>query len=419
MVVDNGLFLHVAQKISEQYGRTLYFNHWETCMPKISSAIIGDGFDGLEKCESIWDEISGVDLFCFLDVGQGALQRYLRSIGKVVWGHNGGDELETDRGLFLRTIKSLGMDCPKYATIKGLTNLSIHLKDKKDKYVKTSKFRGDFETFHWRSWREDESTLDEYAFKLGPAKEFPVFYVLDPIETDIEDGVDSYCIDGKFPKTVMHGIEMKDKSYLCSVQDSSEIDPRVWQANENFSPILKRYGYRGFFSSEVRVSGDKGYFIDPTCRCGSPPSQVMTELFSNLGEIIWQGANGNLIEPDPAAKFGVQALLTVPRDCDEWIVMDIPDSIRQWTKCGFASEINGRICEPPHEIGTMAGWLVAIGDTIKEAIDNLKAHAKELPGGADCDVDSLAKALIEMETAKDEGIKFTGSEIPDPSSVID
>lgn len=417
--VDNGLFIPVAQKLGEQFKHVYYWSPNDRCMTKIADSIVGDGFETIERVESLWDVYNEVDLWMFPDIGFGGLQKHLVAEGKSVWGHHGGDVLETNRGLFLKTLKRLSMDVPHYEVIKGLTNLRLHLKDLEDKYVKASKWRGDFETMHWRSFREDESTLDEHAYKLGPAKELVTFYVLDPIETDIEDGTDSYCIDGKFPKTVMHGIERKDKSYLCSIQPMLDIDERVRNVNDKFGPVLADYGYRGFFSTEVRISGDKGYFIDPTARCGSPPSQVMTELFSNLGEIVWAGANGGLVEPEPSAAFGVQALLTVDRDEHEWIVMDIPESIRQWVKCGFAAEIDGRICEPPHALGNMAGWLVATGDTIKEAIANLKEHAAELPDGVDCDVDSIAKLLQEAEAAKEEGIEFTNQEIPEPSIVID
>jgi len=355
----------------------------------------------------------------FPDVGFGGLQRELISQGFPVWGHHGGDVIETNRGLFLKTLEDVGMQVPGYKVIQGLTALREHLRDLEDKWIKISKWRGDWETLHWRDWSHDESTLDCYAYQLGPAKDLIKFYVFDSIETDIEDGIDTYCIDGEFPSVVMHGCEMKDKGYVCSVQELSDIDKRVSIVNERFSPILKQYGYRGFFSSEVRIKDDLSYFIDPTCRSASPPSQVMVELFENIGEIIWRGANGECIDPLPTAQFGVQVLMSIDRDKNEWAVMDIPDSIRQWVKCGFSCEINGRVCIPPHQCENMIGWLVATGDTIDEAIKNLKDYAEELPEGVDCDVYSIAHIMKEMQTAKEEGIDFSDHKIPDPSSVID
>jgi hypothetical protein len=417
-VVDHGLFLPIAQKLAEQYKQVFYWSPHERMMPRLEEGVIGDGFRNLTKVNDIWRIKSQCDLFVFPDVGFSGLQNELISQGFPVWGHHGGDVIETNRGLFLETLDEVGMEVPGYEVIQGMTNLQSHLRDQKDKWIKISKWRGDWETLHWRDWSHDESTLDCYAYQLGPMKEMIKFYVFDSIDTDIEDGIDTYCIDGKFPSVVMHGMECKDKSYLCSIQSLEDVDERVSVVTEKFGPVLGRYGYRGFFSCEVRIKDDKSFFIDPTCRAASPPSQVMTELFGNLGEIIWHGANGECVDPEPAAQFGVQALLTIDRQKNEWEVMDVPDSIRQWVKCGFACEIDGRICIPPHQCENMVGWLVATGDSIGGAIDNLKDHCGELPDGVNCDVDSLAKLLDEAQKAEGEGIELTDDKIPEPSSVL-
>lgn len=425
-VIDHGLFLPIAQTLAEQYKHVYWWSPWDTGFPKVAEGIVGDGFKNITRVTDIWRVKKKCDLFVCPDVGFGGLQQELVSQGFPVWGHHGADELETDRGLFLETLDELGMPTPKYEVIMGITNLKLHLKEETDKYIKVSKWRGDWETLHWRDWSHDESVLDGYAYRFGPAKELIKFYVFDSIDTDIEDGIDTYCIDGQWPETVMHGMECKDRSYLCSVQPMSDIDERVKVVNEKFGPVLASYGYRGFFSSEVRIKDDESFFIDPTCRAASPPSQVMTELFANLGEIIWHGANGELVKPemstivdsDEPAQFGVQALIKSERDCDEWEVLDIPGEMRKWVKCGFACEIKGKLCIPPHPLGGMIGWLVAIGSTMSEAIDNLKKYQGELPDGLHCDVDSLANLLKEAETAKEEGIEFTEQQLPEPSEVI-
>lgn len=416
-VVDHGLFLPIAQKLSEQYKQVFYWSPWDEVAPKIERGIIGDGFDNLIRVNDIWRVKHECDLFVFPDIGFGGLQAELISQGFPVWGHNGADELETNRGLFLKTLEQQEMDVPKYAAIKGMTSLKEHLVDKEDKWIKVSKWRGNWETLHWRSWIEDEALLDLQSYRLGPAKELITFYVFDSIDSDIEDGVDTYFV-GDFPKTVLHGLEAKDKGYLCAVQPASEISEKVWIANEMLASVLPKYQYRGAVSTEVRIADDKSYFIDPTLRFGSPPSQVMTEIFSNFGEIIAAGADGELVEPEPAAKFGVQAALTIDRENDEWASIRVPDDIKQWVKCGFACEINGTIWAPPHDLKNMIGYLVAIGDSPSEAIDNLKSHRDELPDGICCSVESLASLLAETDKAEAEGIHFPG-EMPEPSEVIE
>jgi hypothetical protein len=417
-VVDKGLFLPIAQKLGEQFKKVYYWTPWDDCMPKLERGVIGDGFSTIERVKDIWTIKDKCDLFVFCDVGFSGLQKELISQGFPVWGHHGADELETQRGLFLEQLKELGMLVPKYEKVVGLTALREHLRDEEDKWIKVSRWRGDWETLHWRDWEHDESTLDGYAYRFGPLKDSIIFYVFDSIETDIEDGIDAYCIDGQFPQTVIHGLEWKDRSYLCSIQPMRDVDERVTLVPEKFGPVFRDYGYRGFFSCEVRIKDNNSYFIDPTCRAGSPPSQVMIELIGNLGDVVWQGANGVLVEMEPTAQFGVQALIKTDRDPCDWEVIDVPNSIKQWTKFGFACEVNGKICIPPHPLGGMLGWLVATGDSIEEAIDNLKEYRQELPDGLECDVDSIANLLKEAETAKEEGIEFTDGKLPKPEIVL-
>lgn len=315
-VIDNGLFLPVARRLARDFKQVFYYAPCERSFPTVAQCMIGDGFPDIERVTSPWGIKNEVDLWVFPDVGFGELQMELVEQGKLVWGSRKADEIEISRGKFLTELFETGLPMPNYRKIRGLTALREHLKEQQDKYVKISRFRGDMETLHFRSWGEDEPTLDAIAVKFGPLKEQIPFYVFDAIDTDIEDGVDAYCIDGQFPSLCIHGMEAKDKAFLGAIQQFDDLPKEVRVVNEEFGPVLAKYGYRGFFSTEVRITKDgESYFIDPTCRAGSPPSQCMAELFSNFSSIVWEGAHGNLIDPDPYAKFGVQGLVSVPRRC--------------------------------------------------------------------------------------------------------
>lgn len=769
------IFLPVALKLAEQYKKV----YWTSPSNRdtVKEGTIGDGFDNIERVDSVWDVKKDCDLFAFMDIGLSGEQLELESQGFPVWGSRKGDSLEINRGKFLSTIKSLGLDVPKYVQLRGLTSLREHLKSKNDKWVKVdSKWRGDCETFHWRDWDQDETTLDIIAVKLGPVKDLMMFYVFDTIETDIEDGIDTFCIDGRLPAMCAHGMELKNcydsktevltdtgwklfmdldgsesvltlnisnsryykveyqkptdyirdvytgkmlslesdnysllvtpnhnllmqvntqgtnrakvtwkgtdgvfrtfrqgtrnrklvrasdidfskwqsmpwptsgyfsgagklrprfvfggirvntrqfarflglylsegwtngkrivvaqkkyclevesvlkdcsfrysksnnrgctnyaisnrplasylfqfgkssdkhvprwlkmadwrvideflhwycvgdgsflwcekqtrgkrttrvsrrystisrqmaddiqelmakrgrqsiiaetaangkpkfvitervvqhknyvlpqhskwvdysgeifcvtvpnhiilvrrngkplwcgnSAYLGTMAKLSDIPEEVRRAAEAFAPVLGEFGYRGFFSTEVRIAGDKSYFTDPTLRAGSPPSQVLTELFANLGEIIWAGANGECIDPEPAAKFGAQVLLKAGGSRDAWSVVSIPDKIKQWVKCGGSCQVDGRIGIPPDEAnGSDIGWLVAIGDTITGLIETLQEHAKALPDGITCDLTSLAELIEEIHEAEAQGMEFTDQRVPEPAIVTE
>lgn len=418
-VVDHGLFLPLAQKLAEQVKRVIYWTPWEEAFPTVKRCVIGDGFEGIERVESIWPVKSEVGLWVFPDIGFAGMQQELEAQGALVWGSRNADELEINRGKFLRTLAQLELPVPEYTAVKGITNLRLHLKDKEDKWLKISKYRGDIETAHWRDWQQDEGLLDFWAFKLGPMREQITFYVLDQIETEVEDGLDTWCVDGQFPKLCIHGMEKKDQSYIGTFQAYADMPEEVTQASNAFASVLKAYGYRNFFSTEVRITAEgESYFIDPTCRMGSPPSQVMTEMIGNLAEILYAGAQGECVEPEPVAQFGVQAILKHKGDRTQWREVELPQSLRQWVKCGFCCEVDGRLAFPPDTCDDI-GWVVATGDSIKEAIGNLREHVEELPDGVCCEFASLADLLKEINEAEKSGMEFTDQPIPNPAVILD
>jgi hypothetical protein len=418
-VVDHGLFLPWADMLSRGFKKVYYHTPWEKSFPKIGDCVIGDGYERIERIDDFFPIIDKIDLFVFPDIGWNGLQLHLEGCGKPVWGSRMGDELEIYREHFMDVVGEVGLSLPKFRKIRGLENLKAFLKDKTDRYLKISKYRGSFETYHWRSWREDEGEMEKWAVKFGPLKNEILFTVVDPIKTEIEDGYDGYCVDGKFPDQAFHGIENKDKGYMCAIQDFDTLPDQIKDVNKAFSKKLEEVRYRNNFSTEVRITEDDFYFIDPTCRLGSPPSQVMAEMLSNWCDIVWHGAHGELVQMKPIAKYGVQTVLNGKSETGCWGIADFPAEIRQWVKCGNTCEVDGRLCFPPaDEPDTMLGWLVGIGDSFQEAIDHLKENCDLLPDGVSTNIQSLVELLQQMDSAEDMDISFGDGERPEPESVI-
>lgn len=420
-VLDKGLFLPIARRLARDVKRVNYWSPHERAFPTVKEQI-GDGFEDIVRLESEWDREDQTDLWVCPDIGLSGIQTKLLRDGRVVWGARKGDSLEVQRGKFLKVLANdTDLPVPEYKAITGMTKLREHLKDEEDKWIKISKFRGDWETMHWRSWDEDENTLDHYAVKFGPYREKVIFYVFDPIETQNEDGYDGYNIDGEWPSVCVHGMEAKDKAYIGTIQKFEDLPKELSKVNDAFGPILGNYGYRSFFSTEVRITEDgESYFTDPTCRAGSPPSQVMSELFENYSDIVWQGANGNLIDPVPAAKFGIQGLLKLKGDRSGWSGMELPDELDQWIKCGGCVKEGGKLWFPPDDSNSNdVGWLVAVGDTIEETIETLRTYGDALPDGASCEFSALADLLKQIKDAEAEGMTFTDQEVPEPSIIIE
>jgi hypothetical protein len=197
-----------------------------------------------------------------------------------------------------------------------------------------------------------------------------------------------------------------------------DIAEPVRMVNELFGPVLDRYGTQGPFSTEVRLVGDDPYFIDSTNRFGSPPSQLQTALITNLPQVIYHGARGELIEPESDDELGAQVLITSDREKEEWLPFDMDPKLRPWVKSAFACEVEGVITIAPNPLENCAGWLVATGDTLEQVIETLKERKALLPEGFDCDLTSLCDLLREMESAKDYGVKIADP-IPEPATVLE
>lgn len=420
-VIDKGIFLPIALRLAREAGHVSYWTPHEKAFPSVKD-IIGDGFEEIERVDSEWQDKENVDCWVFPDVGFAGMQNELLSQDRIVWGSLEVDAIEISRGRFIESLIETSLPVPPYKKVVGMTALREHLVDKQDKFIKVSRFRGDWETLHWRGWGEDEVELDARSVKLGPWKELVNFYVFDKIEAEIEDGCDTFCIDGKFPSRVIHGVECKDRAYLGTFQPYAELPEEVRRVTDAFGPVLARNGYRNFMSSEVRITKEReSFFIDPTLRAGSPPSQVECEMIANLGEIIWRGAQGELVEPEPAAQFGVQALLCVDGGRASWKTLELPDELSQWVKCGFCSRLGDAIVFPPDSEALKGeiGWLVGIGDTPKAAIDHLQKNRELLPCGVSCEYHALAEILKDIEKAEKHDMEFSPQEMPAPAEIMD
>ena len=423
-VIDSGLFLHVAQRLSRDVKKVYYWTPTDMSFQTVRKGCIGDGFAEFERVDDFWVIKHECDFFVFTHIGFSSIQMELKSQGIPTWGPCRADELESSRGKFIEILNRCGLKVPSFKIIRGMEKLRAHLRDEEDKWIKVSRWRHDFETMHWRSWELDGIRLDYFSAKFGSVKNEVTFYVFDTIETDIEIGSDGWFVAGKFPKRIFQGIECKDKSYLINFSNSSDLPKPIKIVNEAITPVLEEYGYAGFISTEIRcVSEDDFYFTDITLRCGSPPSEAMDEMLGNYAELICRGANGECVEPEEAFKFGMQIEVVLNRLPGEWFEVKIPEELERWLKPMFCVKVDGKLCWPPDrenpEMERYAGWIVSTGDTIEECLDNLKTYVDMLPEGLEADVSQMACLFEEAKAAQEAGMETTDDKIPEPSSVVE
>lgn len=400
LIWDNGIFTAMAETLAKHFGRVLYYVPWTSGMPKSNARMIGSGLDGVERVDAPWPFFDDIDLWVFPDVYEPELQEMLVRMGKRVWGCRGGAELESDRPKSKEISKKLGIDIGPYKVVTGLDALRKHLKANDDQWVKISATRGDMETFGAKTYAKVEPRLDELEHTLGAKKKIMQFTVEQGINDAVETGYDGYCIDGKFPKGAMTGVEVKDEAYLMKTVRWNELPEQVRSVDDKLAPALKRYGYRGFISTEVRCTKDgKAYLIDPCCRAGSPPNELYQVMMANMAEAIWHGADGIMIEPEFKAKWGAEVLLISEWADQNWMQVSFPDKIRQFVKLRNFCRIEGEYYVIPQWTGSAEiGAVVALGDTPDQAIENCKKIAEQVEGHLlDKPIDALDVAREQLE----------------------
>ena len=422
-VVDHGRFVHVARTLGEQYAKVFYTTPEERDCPLLREAVIGRGFPEIERVNSVWDVEEECDLVVFPDIGFIAEQRELKRHGTAVWGCGAASLLESDKGVFLEMLANTDLPVAPHRIIKGLTNLSASLMEAEDVYIKIDTFRGDWETLHWTNWKEMEGVIDQYAVRFGCLKESITFYVFDAIDTEVEDGVDAWCVNGQWPNRVLHAIECKDKALIGTMSEFISLPDEVKIVNEVMGPILQKLTDGGAmkFSTEVRITKDKeSFFIDPTCRFGSPPSQGECLLYQNLPDIIYRGAMGEMVEPETKHEFVVQAFVTIDGDRDDWRAIDLDPELDPYLKGGFCLMEEGRLVLTPitEYHSSEVGYLCATGNTMKDSIDNLRELRDMLPSCLKCEFHALADILNEIHEAEASGMPFTKKIVPEPEEIV-
>jgi hypothetical protein len=421
LISDYGTFIDVALKMSEKCKKVYYCSPIDDEYLDIKDCCIGDGLtDKKHRIERV-DEfitpeiIKEVDCFVFPDIGWGGSQRYLRDdCKKAVWGHMGLDSYEVYRTRFIKLLESLGMDIIPWKKIIGLTNLRIHLQKVERKWIKINRYRQNMETWFHRNYAESRDQLDKLAIEFGGLQERVIFVVQDEIECDGEIGYDGWCVMGEYPEASFMGFEKKNELYLGAKKLYKDLPEQVKYVNEKLSPLFKEAGYCDFMATEIRTVGKKSYFIDPTWRMPGQTGDQLLETCTNLPEVIWAGANRELIKPVFESDFAIEATMHHTGDT-EWRTLSVPEEVERWTKLVHYC-IEGEIYLFPPGPNDEVGVLLGVGNTIEKSIEHFKKnyeYFKDEP--INIKMEQMAELLIEAKKAQ---IKLTDKKIPDPKVVL-
>lgn len=406
---DNGLFIDFCATLGKTFKKVYFFMPWVNAFPKSNQYIVGEGIDGIERIHDFFDYVDKADIIIFPDVYMGDLQVYLEKQGKLVWGCRYGEDLELLRDEMKEHMADLGLYVTPWKKVIGLDALRSYLKEHDNVFVKQNTVRGDFESFHSLNYKLIEPVLDELEHSLGAVKLIKEFIVEDAYDNAVETGTDLYTVDGKYPSKIITGCEIKDCGYVSRFLDYDKIDKRLTDFNDAISGTMEQCGYRGFFSTEIRISKDKKpYMLDFTARLGSPPNELYQNVFTNLADIVWYGAKGYVIDPVVEYEYAVEAMIHSSWADKNWQAIFFPEKYRQNIKLRNACKIKGEYYVVPQHVGLPEiGAVVGLGHTLQEAIDMAKKIADTIEGHyIEIKLDSFDRAQEEFDKLEEMGVKI-------------
>lgn len=432
-VYDHGNNVELAIRLAREFRKVNYFKPWSGARPLSNDLCVGDGFENITRIRRFfdWQVLNETDLFVFPEIYDGDLQLDLERRGHRVWGSRHAERYEYNRELFLKTLRQVGLPCPEYEVCRGLGELREFLHDNDDWWVKME-LRGDDETWRHRNFELSRRKLESLAYRFGPIQNELKFVCVKHIESTLEAAYDGFMVtstDGKpqFPKTAFLGYEDKNKSHILTAIDYKDLNHQVSEVNRLFAPKLAEKFFRSAWGTEIKITDDSFLFLDATCRQPSPPGEIIMEMVMNLGEFMWQGSAGKLIELEIEKPFAAQVAMFSSWALGNWETFEkLPKEVRRWVKFYNPCEQNGRVSVVPPQADNPTGFgsesvavVLALGDSIEEAIEGVKEHCEKVQGfdASPC-IESLAETLSRIKAGEKEGIAFA-DEVPEPASVIE
>lgn len=409
LIYDHGTFVSVAERLAKDFGEVKYYSPWKSSFPSKQLTMIGYGLPGVTRVNDFFDHLPSADIVVFPDVSDGDLQLQIEDKYNIpIWGSRKGEEMELSRVGMKEYMKGLDLPVNRYEVVTGINSLRKYLKENNNVWVKVDIFRGDFETFFAKNYRYIESKLDEVEHKLGAVGEITVFLCEDDLPPDdyVELAYDGYTIDGKFPSKIVAGIEIKDLGYIGAFVDYEKLPKSVKDFNTKLTPALKEYGYKNFFHPEIRINSKKvGYMIDLASRFGSPPNEVY-QMYDNFSEIIWEGANGNCIDPISPGKYYMEIIVHSSHAQRNWQNVQFVEKYKDNLKWRNVTVIKGEYQIIPQYIELPEiGAVVAVGKTMQEAKDKIHEICDEIDGYyVETPKESLERAEKEIKKLKSFGI---------------
>lgn len=410
LVVDNGMNVDLARFLGKTYDKVFYFSPWQTDTPFLHDMAIGSGFPEIERVKSWLSKIDDVDIIVFPDLYYAEEQKWLRANGYAVWGSGDAEELELDRVGTKKIMASMKLPVWPYEECEGFDELTDFLEANKDVWVKFSRFRAHFETFHSENIDLSMVKLMGIFNDLLPYRDKAKFLTEKSMDKAFEIAIDTFFCGGRFPSKVLQGIEVKNLGYVGMVENFDDIPKTLTEFDRMFAPYLAGKGYCNFWSAEKRTGKDGVSYMNDVCaRAPSPPSETYPLVYTNLGDIIARGAGGEFTEPEIGGLFASEMMIYTENPLD-WNLVQYPKELEDNFKFRNRVRIGSKNWIVPKELpNEIIGSVVAVANTKDEAVRRCADIAKTIKGnGIYVHGDALEMVDKEIEKALSFGLSVLG-----------
>lgn len=408
---SGGIYQSFAERLSEEYGSVKYFSEWDDNEHDIRAAkkAVGEGGDFI-KVDNWEKNVYDADVIFFPGCSKLSTQEDLKQRGFNVFGSGALANLENNREKFLDQIKEWKFPVPEYEIAVGIDDLLNKLEKigNEIRFIKFSMFRSDMQTYkHW-NFEASKITYEQLRLKQGTYANKIRFIIVTPIQ-GVETGRDDFVINGQKPTKFMGGYEIKNKAYAARIITNDNLPKPMIDFANHIAELSKELEVSTFWSDEVRVDGGKFYPLDFTARLGVPPNEILQRNCINLGEIIYHGSQGDLVEPIYEKEYAVQLFIDYGNDVDTWIPITYPDKYSRNIKpYNYTREddIVWIIPSPDKHENTVCA-VVGLGDSLEEAIEECIEICGTVEGeNIDFDKNEFLDANKVIDEGSDMGIEI-------------
>ena len=233
-------------------------------------------------------------------------------------------------------------------------------------------------------------------------------FICEELLEGVEPGIDAITWEGELIFPTCCGYEEKGSGVIERVyRTQADLPDAAKWVDEGLAPEFDKAKTRFFYSAEFKIGPSRiPYLIDPTIRLAAPGvAAIQTELFENYTEVIYGLATGEKVSPVISHNYAAALALESSEAHEAWVNVGFPKEMRRWLKLRMAvRKGEDYYCVPGFEsVGTVIGF----GGTVREAVDLVKARAKQVKGKRltmeEAGLDVLAD---EINKGKQYGINF-------------